>query len=59
MKNPKQVYDNSDFIFIGKVEKQVGTLMYNNNPETQFSVKVRQIIKGNTKTLLLQTTKLV
>lgn len=53
VKDPKQVYDNSDFIFIGTVEKQVGTITYGNFPETQFSVIVHQIIKGNIKDTII------
>lgn len=49
IKNPKEVYDNSDFIFIGKVNKKVETIMKNSYPETRFSVKVQQVIKGSIK----------
>lgn len=53
VKDPKQVYDNSDFIFIGIVEKQVGIVTYDNFPETQFSVRIQHLIKGDAKDTII------
>lgn len=47
--DPKVLYEHSDAIFIGKVEKKIGQVNYAIVPETQFSVKVQKIIKGSPK----------
>lgn len=46
---PKVLYEHSDAMFIGKVEKKIGQVNYTIVPETQFSVKVEKIIKGSPK----------
>jgi hypothetical protein len=47
IKDPKVLYEHSDVVFIGKVDKKIGQTTYSNFPETQFSVEVNRIIKGN------------